>query len=94
MCNASSLSLQAYEKRFPSCELIPVFLGSDIISEYHSEDGAVEVIERRCRLNVDAPYILKKVCSVILKYYTMTTVVCVVCNCNRKQNYIFFRFQS
>ena len=53
--------LQAYEKRFPSCELIPVFLGSDLISEYHSDDGAVEMLERRCRLNVDAPYILKKV---------------------------------
>ena len=42
--------------------MIPVFLGSDIISEYKSEDGAVHVVERRCRLNVDAPYLLKKVC--------------------------------
>lgn len=41
--------------------MIPVFLGSDIISETLSEDGAQHVVDRRCRLNVDAPYILKKV---------------------------------
>lgn len=55
--------LQAYERRFPTCKLLPVFLGSDILSEYKSEDGAVHIVERRCRLNVDAPYILKKVCA-------------------------------
>ena len=41
--------------------MIPVFLGSDTTYEYNSEDGAVHIIERRCRLNVDAPYLLKKV---------------------------------
>lgn len=41
--------------------MIPVFLGSDILSEYKSEDGAVHNIERRCKLDVDAPYLLKKV---------------------------------
>lgn len=41
--------------------MIPVFLGSDIISETLSEDGAQHMVDRRCRLNVDAPYILKKV---------------------------------
>ncbi len=55
------LVMAAYEKRFPTCPMIPVFLGSDITSEFHSEDGAVEIIERRCRLNIDAPYLLKKV---------------------------------
>lgn len=55
------LVMAAYEKRFPTCPMIPVFLGSDITSEFHSEDGAVDIIERRCRLNVDAPYLLKKV---------------------------------
>lgn len=59
--NLQNFFLQAYEKRFPTCKMIPVFLGSDIISEYKSEDGAVHVVERRCRLNVDAPYLLKKV---------------------------------
>ncbi len=54
------VTLQAYEKRFPTCKMIPVFLGSDIMSEFLSEDGAVEIVERRCKLNVDAPYLLKK----------------------------------
>jgi len=58
------LVMAAYEKRFPTCPMIPVFLGSDITSEYHSEDGAVDIIERRCRLNIDAPYLLKKIVNV------------------------------
>ena len=41
--------------------MIPVFLGSEILSEYKSEDGAVHTIERKCKLDVDAPYLLKKV---------------------------------
>jgi len=54
---------QAYEKRFPTCPLIPVFLGSDKIGETKSDDGAVHIVERRCKLNVDAPRLLKKVPS-------------------------------
>ena len=41
--------------------MIPIFLGSEIMSEYTSEDGAEHVIERRCKINVEAPYLLKKV---------------------------------
>lgn len=52
---------QAYQKRFPTCEMIPAFLGSDITHEYNSEDGAIHIIERRCRLHADAPYLLRKV---------------------------------
>ncbi|GIZ05010.1 SEC14-like protein 5 [Caerostris extrusa] len=55
------LVMAAYEKRFPTCKMIPVFLGSDTTYEYNSEDGAVHIIERRCRLNVEAPYLLKRV---------------------------------
>lgn len=61
--------MAAYEKRFPTCPMIPVFLGSDITSEFHSEDGAVEIIERRCRLNIDAPYLLKKVNIRFVRYF-------------------------
>lgn len=46
--------------------MIPVFLGSDILLEHKSEDGALHVVERRCKLNVDAPYLLKKVCYDLL----------------------------
>ncbi|RLV94057.1 hypothetical protein DV515_00013252 [Chloebia gouldiae] len=52
--------MQAYEKRFPTCPEIPVFLGSEILHESKSEDGAIHVIERSCKLNVDAPRLLKK----------------------------------
>jgi len=41
--------------------MIPVFLGCEITDEYKSEDEAEHIINRRCRLNVDAPYLLKKV---------------------------------
>uniref|UniRef100_A0A8C5QLR3 SEC14 like lipid binding 5 n=1 Tax=Leptobrachium leishanense TaxID=445787 RepID=A0A8C5QLR3_9ANUR len=53
--------MAAYERRFPTCPLIPVFLGSDILQEHKSEDGALHVVERSCKLNVDAPRLLKKI---------------------------------
>ena len=52
---------QAYERRFPTCAMIPAFLGSETIYEHKSKDGAVHVIERRCKIDVEAPYLLKKV---------------------------------
>jgi len=71
------LVMAAYEKRFPTCPMIPVFLGSDITSEYHSEDGAVDIIERRCRLNIDAPYLLKKVNNEYLVFLFLEEFLCV-----------------
>ena len=41
--------------------MIPVFLGSDTMSDVTSPDGAEWTIERRCRLAVEAPYLLRKV---------------------------------
>jgi len=58
------LVMTAYVRRFPTCEMIPVLVGTDILKEETSEDGAVQVIERRCKLNVDAPYLLKKMAGV------------------------------
>lgn len=63
------LVMAAYEKRFPTCKMIPVFLGSDTIYEFNSEDGAEHIIERRCRLNVEAPYILKKIIGVDVVFF-------------------------
>ena len=54
--------------------MIPVFLGSEIMSEYLSDDGAVEIVERRCRLNVDAPYLLKKVTVIYCLAIVVTPV--------------------
>lgn len=53
---------QAYERRFPTCPQIPVFVGCEVTHDEESKDGAVRTTERRCKLNVEAPYILKKVC--------------------------------
>ncbi|KAH0629536.1 hypothetical protein JD844_011668, partial [Phrynosoma platyrhinos] len=62
-------SLQAYEKRFPTCPLIPMFVGSDTMNEFMSEDRSVHVIERRCKLDVDAPRLLKKIAGVDYVYF-------------------------
>lgn len=56
-----SCLLQAYERRFPTCKLIPVVLACEITSDTTSPDESVRVTERRCKLNVDAPFLIKKV---------------------------------
>uniref|UniRef100_A0A914Z345 SEC14-like protein 1 n=1 Tax=Panagrolaimus superbus TaxID=310955 RepID=A0A914Z345_9BILA len=61
--------MAAYQKRFPTCPQIPIFVGSEITSEYHSPDGAVEVLDRKCQLNVDAPYLVKKIAGVDYIYF-------------------------
>lgn len=53
--------IKAYVRRFPSCHLVPVFVDSEVLSERHSEDGATVVTERRCKVEVDAPRLLKRV---------------------------------
>lgn len=63
------LVMAAYERRFPSCELIPVFVGSDILREEISPDKRIHVVERRCKINVDAPYVLKKLAGVDYVYF-------------------------
>ncbi|KAK6301075.1 hypothetical protein J4Q44_G00291730 [Coregonus suidteri] len=52
--------MAAYERRFPTCPMIPVFLGSEVLSDVTSDDGATRVVERSCQLSVDAPRLLKK----------------------------------
>ncbi|ETN68996.1 hypothetical protein RB195_025957 [Necator americanus] len=64
------LVMAAYEKRFPTCPQIPIFVGSEVTYEYNSEDGAEWVIERKCQLNVDAPYLVKKIAGVDYVYFT------------------------
>ncbi|XP_064423664.1 SEC14-like protein 1 isoform X1 [Latimeria chalumnae] len=63
------LIMAAYERRFPTCNLIPMFVASDIVSEHKSEDGAVHVVERRCKLDIDAPRLLKKIAGVDFVYF-------------------------
>ncbi|KAG8233618.1 hypothetical protein J437_LFUL001029 [Ladona fulva] len=63
------LVMAAYMRRFPTCPLIPVFVGCEILSDYTSPDGAETVTERRCKLNVEAPYLLKKMIGVDFVYF-------------------------
>nr|BAC33044.1 unnamed protein product [Mus musculus] len=63
------LIMAAYERRFPTCPLIPMFVDSDTVSEFKSEDGALHVIERRCKLDIDAPRLLKKIAGVDYVYF-------------------------
>ncbi|KAI6240133.1 SEC14-like protein 1 family protein [Aphelenchoides fujianensis] len=63
------LVMAAYQMRFPTCPQIPVFVGSEITSEYHSPDGAEEVIERKCTLNIEAPYLVKKIAGAEFVYF-------------------------
>lgn len=63
------LVMAAYERRFPTCPQIPVFVGCEIISDLSSPDGACNIKERRCKLTVEAPYILKKIIGVDFVYF-------------------------
>ncbi|XP_028840909.1 SEC14-like protein 1 [Denticeps clupeoides] len=63
------LIMAAYERRFPTCPLIPVFVSSDVVSEQKSPDGATHVIERRCALDIDAPRLLKRIAGVDYLYF-------------------------
>ncbi|CAG7668652.1 unnamed protein product [Allacma fusca] len=63
------LVMAAYERRFPTCPMIPIFVSSDIVVDQKAEDGSQHLIERRCKLNVDAPYLLKKIAGVDFVYF-------------------------
>ncbi|KAK2097487.1 hypothetical protein P7K49_022938 [Saguinus oedipus] len=65
----------AYEKRFPTCPQIPVFLGSEVLRESRSPDGAVHVVERSCRLRVDAPRLLRKIAGVEHVVFVQTNIL-------------------
>lgn len=63
------LVMAAYHKRFPTCPQIPIFVGSEITYEWKAEDGGEEIVERKCQLNVDAPYLVKKFAGVDYVYF-------------------------
>ncbi|XP_049576084.1 SEC14-like protein 1 isoform X1 [Syngnathus scovelli] len=63
------LVMAAYERRFPTCHLIPMFVASDVVDEETSEDRSTHKIERRCALDVDAPRLLKRIAGVDYVYF-------------------------
>ncbi|KAG9350393.1 hypothetical protein JZ751_026752 [Albula glossodonta] len=46
-----------------------MFVDSDVVSEQRSDDGATHRIERRCKLDVDAPRLLKRIAGVDFVYF-------------------------
>ncbi len=58
------LVMRAYEMRFPTCDMIPVVKETEILTEENSKDGAINVIDRRAKLSIDVPYLLKKIMGV------------------------------
>lgn len=63
------LVMMAYERRFPSCPQIPVVIDCEIISDVETPDGGLRKTERRCKLGVEAPYLLKKIIGVEVVYF-------------------------
>ncbi|KAF4080276.1 hypothetical protein AMELA_G00168590 [Ameiurus melas] len=63
------LVMAAYERRFPTCHLIPMFVDSDVLNEETSDDNSTHKIERRCKLDVDAPRLLKRMAGVDYVYF-------------------------
>ncbi|CAH2095831.1 unnamed protein product [Euphydryas editha] len=55
--------------RFPSCPQIPVVIECVITEDSWSADDSQRHTTRRCQLNVDAPYLLKKMIGVDYVYF-------------------------
>ncbi|XP_055377286.1 protein real-time isoform X2 [Condylostylus longicornis] len=58
------LVMKAYERRFPTCPQMPIVLDCEIVKDEILENGARRNTSRRCKLAVEAPYILRKVIGV------------------------------
>ncbi|XP_064094223.1 SEC14-like protein 1 isoform X4 [Macrobrachium nipponense] len=69
------LVMEAYVRRFPKCDMIPIMAGTDIIKETTSKDGAITQVSRKCRLHVEAPYLLKKIMGVEFIYFVQTNTL-------------------
>ncbi|XP_056265107.1 SEC14-like protein 1 isoform X2 [Pseudoliparis swirei] len=63
------LVMAAYERRFPTCHLLPMFVASDVVEEESNEDGSTNWVQRRCALDVDAPRLLKRIAGVDYVYF-------------------------
>ncbi|KAI5694538.1 hypothetical protein M8J76_006004 [Diaphorina citri] len=63
------LVMMAYERRFPTCPLIPLLVGCEVLSDETSEDTSERITERRFKLIVEAPYLIKKIIGVDFVYF-------------------------
>eukprot|EP00117_Sycon_ciliatum_P046614 scpid103702/ scgid3090/ Protein real-time len=60
--------MAAYIRRFPRTEHIPILADTEIVEEETSEDGMEIRTKRRCKLVVEAPYLIKRVLFSYAKY--------------------------
>ncbi len=58
------LVMKAYEMRFPTCDMIPIVKETEVVEEDIDEANGLHVIDRRAKLAVEAPYLLKKIMGV------------------------------
>lgn len=69
------LVMEAYVRRFPKCDMIPIMAGTEILKETTSKDGALNQVSRRCKLHVEAPYLLKKIMGVEYIHFVQTNTL-------------------
>lgn len=66
---------QAYERRFPTCPQMPIVLETVITEDIVEDDGASRVTKRRCKLNVDVPYLFKKIIGIDVAYFIQKNIL-------------------
>eukprot|EP01135_Chromosphaera_perkinsii_P003683 Nk52_evm1s252 gene=Nk52_evmTU1s252 len=66
------LIVAAYEKRWPTCKLIPVLKEAETISDVHAEDGSTRVVQRRCKIEPGAPLWMRKLVGAEFVYFIQT----------------------
>ncbi|ETN65821.1 CRAL/TRIO domain-containing protein [Anopheles darlingi] len=60
---------RAYERRFPTCPQMPIVLDCEIIEDKLYENGARRDTKRRCKIAVEAPYLIKKIIGVDVVFF-------------------------
>lgn len=63
------LVMLAYERRFPTTPLIPLLVGCEVLLDEYSDDRGERFTERRFKLIVEAPYLIKKIIGVDFVYF-------------------------
>eukprot|EP00117_Sycon_ciliatum_P008465 scpid56684/ scgid3090/ SEC14-like protein 1 len=67
--------MAAYIRRFPRTEHIPILADTEIVEEETSEDGMEIRTKRRCKLVVEAPYLIKRIAGVDFCYFFQENVL-------------------
>ncbi|XP_053664225.1 protein real-time [Anopheles marshallii] len=63
------LVVAAYERRFPTCPQMPIVLDCEIVEDNLYDNGARRDTKRRCKIAVEAPYLIKKIIGVDVVFF-------------------------